>query len=664
MTVKINLNDHLSNDSCPEKDGSILIKSYLSEYFSKIPSANGTINIYYSLTLNGQNVRDIDIAVIGKLDNVIIKKSVTDPVTLLKRDLQAESFCFVIELKQHPYNKIRKNGSHVYVEYKDEIKDVTDQSEKQKYAFANYFQNKFNYNILVNNIIWLQGINDNQLKDLEDGNNLGCLPCDFSFPDLIHIWECQINKQKVLPFKGLYHMNAPFGQGLHAPFLSDIEKLLNTDIKPQGLTRRKMELLTQEKISRSISISEGMTIFSGRAGTGKTVYLLQTGLYLISEKGSRCLILTYNHALVSDIRRLLHFMNIPDDVDCETMQIQTLHQFFVRIFNILGINFNTNENFDKEYTKCIKELNSYIENQLNQTDIDFLKEDKELGIDWDYILVDEAQDWSEEEKNILLNIYGPQRIIIADGKDQFIRGNKHLTWNKGLSKVNKQEKTLGLRQKMNLITFVNSYAEHCKLNWKVTPNSKLPGGQIFIMENKDYTDNIHNRIQQYIKKNDCENYDILFLVPPCLVEKSTDGKDRHFKKLKKFNDSNIFLFDGTSLKNRDCYPVNTNESRLFQYESCRGLEAWCTICMSFDKLIEHKINIYKGTPENDLSLESEEERKKRNSYLWSLMPLSRPIDTLIILLDDPQSEVGLILKDIAQQYPDFIDYMSTSFKNL
>ena len=76
---------------------------------------------------------------------------------------------------------------------------------------------------------------------------------------------------------------------------------------------------------------------------------------------------------------------------------------------------------------------------------------------------------------------------------------------------------------MNLITFVNSYAEHCKLNWKVTPNSKLPEVKFLSWK---------TRIIQTISiigfsntsKNDCENYDILFLVPPCLVEKVQMGK--------------------------------------------------------------------------------------------------------------------------------------------
>ena len=38
--------------------------------------------------------------------------------------------------------------------------------------------------------------------------------------------------------------------------------------------------------------------------------------------------------------------------------------------------------------------------------------------------------------------------------------------------------------------------------------------------------------------------------------------------------------------------------------------------------------------------------KKRSVFLWSLMPLTRPVDTLIIILKDKNSEVGKMLKEL------------------
>ena len=111
-------------------------------------------------------------------------------------------------------------------------------------------------------------------------------------------------------------------------------------------------------------------------------------------------------------------MNIPDGIDTYSVQIQTLHSFFMSLMSsIMGTNKRSlfNGNFDNNYRTKIRELNEYITLLMNDKDIKTLKEDYESAIDWDYILIDEAQDWSDEEKAILFKIYGYQRIVVADG---------------------------------------------------------------------------------------------------------------------------------------------------------------------------------------------------------------------------------------------------------
>ena len=48
--------------------------------------------------------------------------------------------------------------------------------------------------------------------------------------------------------------------------------------------------------------------------------------------------------------------------------------------------------------------------------------------------------------------------------------------------------------------------------------------------------------------------------------------------------------------------------------------------------------------------------KKRSVLLWALMPLTRPIDTLVITLNNANSEIGKMLKQLADIYPDFIEW--------
>ena len=90
-------------------------------------------------------------------------------------------------------------------------------------------------------------------------------------------------------------------------FLVDINQLLaEARPVPKGLTARTFNKLIEKKVQKSLEnlkIGNDLTVFSGKAGTGKTFYLLQTALKLSWNEPHNCLFLSYNHALVSDIRR-------------------------------------------------------------------------------------------------------------------------------------------------------------------------------------------------------------------------------------------------------------------------------------------------------------------------------------------------------------------------
>jgi len=114
---------------------------------------------------------------------------------------------------------------------------------------------------------------------------------------------------------------------------------------------------------------------------------------------------------------------------------------------------------------------------------------------------------------------------------------------------------------------------------------------------------------------------------------ATDG----FIKKREFEKKGIHLFDGTIKTNRDeGYPeTGLSQCRVYNYASCRGLEGWVTVCFRFDALIEEKLG-------HKLSQEIESQ-----TYLWSLMPLTRAVDRLVITLKNPNSRVGQALKQIA-----------------
>ena len=76
------------------------------------------------------------------------------------------------------------------------------------------------------------------------------------------------------------------------------------------------------------------------------------------------------------------------------------------------------------------------------------------------------------------------------------------------------------------------------------------------------------------------------------------------------------------------------EKRLIN-ESCRGLEGWVTVCLELDEFVKYKHDSFKDDSQNlELALDSLEQKQQKNVNQWSLIPLTRAIDTLVITIKD------------------------------
>lgn len=657
MAVKIEIVNKIKDSKTRECIAANALKDLLANSFS--PQVNGSIAIAYSLTLCGQDPRDVDLLMWGKLDNYVLNEYYTNDIHYSKKDLVVDNFCIAIELKEHSSHDVILNNTHIHVRYKGEWKDATEQNENQRYSVKNYLFDEIGYSPYITNFLWMKSLNFRQLSDLLQGNKIAVLPNTFSFLDIVKILILQGQSVFYVKEEQRYHTNIGL---LPGDFYDNIKKKIFSDRTISELTRKKIETLQQLKIEnklQNLNIGNNLTIFKGRAGTGKTFKLIQSALHLANpETGQRCLLLTYNHALVSDIRRLLHFMDIPDGIDNYTVQIKTLHSFFMQMMNTLDISTSKiqGKQFEIQYQLALTDLLFTVKDLMDKQDIKKLKDDNRLAIDWDYILIDEAQDWSEKEKEILFKIYGEEHIIVADGVDQFMRSNQHLTWNNGHETIT-CEKT-SMRQKANLACFVESLAHEMGIKWEVKPNKdeNWCGGKVIIR--KHYGDKLHKKLIANCRENDGDGYDMLFLVP-YQMKPSAETKDSGIMKIDipKWKNVGISLFDGTDEKSRKVYSTNPNECRLYQYESCRGLEGWVTVCLNFDILIENKMNEFRDMDFSDsIVLESHEEQLRKYVYKWALMPLTRPIDTLVITLHNPDNEIGKLIKKIADSCVDFVDY--------
>ena len=364
----------------------------------------------------------------------------------------------------------------------------------------------------------------------------------------------------------------------------------------------------------------------------------------------RSLVLSYNKALVVDIQRTMCLLGMEKDLK-DGIIIQTIHSFIWHLFKVLGED-NLEDDFLDKYDEKKDELLQFIETKtISSEELNKLKKEHSNYFYFDYVFVDEAQDWPQNEINILKSIYDHKQIIVADGEDQYIRGHK-ANWLEFSEDTEFKpiKKTICLRMKKNLTLFVNRLAEKFEINdWDLKPNESLLGGNVIIYEGDLY--NQENLITDAINKAKTDNnypVDLLVCVPPKF------NKLQHFLKEKKMK-----FWDGTNdiVRSEPCFDRET--IRIVQYDSCRGLEGWTTFNFELDTFwnYKHKVELQNAQSLSSNDFMTPDEIAKEMTSKWMLIPLTRSMDTIIINLTNRDSFLKTSLKEICKEH-DFVTWIT------
>ena len=654
MAIKVSI--YGAEKDSDEYNAALKLKSIIQKTTPE--GAFGEIVLFVSATLYGQAVKDVDLMMIGSVQNYKVNsifynidgEKVNDTVNI-------KTFCTVIEVKRHDISSIVLNGTDFYVKYNENLHCVTQQSNKQKMSAMNFFLSSLTFSPYITNIIWFTQATSKDINALltNNGKRLpsNVLGADFEFKDMLNL----LIKQKTLHrTKSGYVFDSSF-ESYGAGDFQKVMQLFSQSKEQMGeLTRRRIEVITSKAFKDNILIDTqgNISIYRGRAGTGKTIGLIQTAISLVDEKAARVIILTYNKALVSDIRRLFALAELPDMFDEKCVAVNTMQSYFFHLANrILYEEKMSGEKFLSYYEKILCEIKEFLSDDAA---VCLAKEEikKDIYLDWDYLLIDEAQDWSEEERDIVLRIFDKGNIIVADGGNQFVRRDKVCDWST-IRERNTIKLKNCLRQKANIISFLNVFSKEMDaLGGKILASDKMLGGRVRIIDsNRLYS--VHTEEINRLKHSGNIAYDMLYLVPHTWVKK--EYGNACFAKKDDFEKNGIFFWDGTNDIIRDSYSIRSDEIRILQYDSSRGLEGWTVVCVDFDVFVEEKYKEYVEGKVDTLLLESPEERKKKYIYNWMMIPLTRAIDTLIITLKDIQSEMGKLLKNIADECPDYISWM-------
>lgn len=560
----------------------------------------------------GTGYHDLDLLMIGYLDNFYID-------ILNYQDIEIKSFCVTIEIKSHDADGIYRDGQNLFVDYPDGPHNVTLQSNNQNISFRKFLSETLQMNLripFVTNIIWLTGINYNDFRESVGLINSNIVTSDTTIEDIF----IAIGRQYSLRNQGFINAFSSYTK-------EEIKKIADIFCaKSNGIdtmTLRRINILQQNNdfLNCIVNNRDPIIVLSGHAGTGKTMMLLQSADYL-TRNGCKCLFLTYNTALISDLKHTMECM--PSSI--ADIKMESMHSFIISILyknNLWRNSYEIENNFSKAVHALLR-----------------IKDDIRFNHNYDYVFVDEAQDWEKPIPEILKHLFKNSQIVIADGIDQFMRSSEHTNWGEPI--IPKLKKCL--RQRRNITIFTKLFANKMGVYWNVEPNKDFPGGRVFVYNT--YDAEIHKKLLNDAKEHGCVEYDMMLLAPKSLT---TSGK---FDLIDAYHKNNIHLYDGVDKQKRNqiygLENANNNEVRVYTYESCRGLEAWTTVCLRFDELFtkEHTHDYH----EIDYSM-----ARNYMLTLWTLIPLTRAIDTLVLIVNK-NSSVSKILKELSEENPDFIIY--------
>jgi len=528
------------------------------------------------------------------------------------------------------------------------MKDATLQNEDQKYALLEYFSDALTTKPWIYRCLMLRGIESLPRLRGQFQPNAGAIASTFDATSLL---------VAVASVNGIPKHGQEYAISSGDPVLMDqvFADPLFSPIEPSNLDRKRMDRIAARPAeARELGKLAGVSRvhLRGNGGTGKTVLLLQSAFEAYHERGIRCLVLTYNTALAADLQRTLALMGIPSEGEGGGISIRTVMSFMYQWFAALGVATNEDSSFEKYGDQCAETLDYLDSGAVSEIDIKMAKTAAAFQLDYDAIFIDEAQDWPQHEADLLTRLYGGGAISLADGIAQLVRGNP-TDWRSGVAgepTTGSHHYKVGLRMKTNLCTFANAFAKEVGQQWFVEPNPRAAGGRVLFLYGKyeNYADLQRELLANAIKDGNMP-IDLLHCVPPSAIFEEDGRKQSTLAKV--LRDERVWkTWDAVDEIVRRNFPRSREMFRVVQYESCRGLEGWITVLDGFDEFWENRCRIQASTAD-DVSDFADPESV---AWRWCMIPLTRPIDTLVVCLRDKSSKVAQVMEALVSQLPDIV----------
>jgi hypothetical protein len=622
------------------------------------PADEEHVKIAANAKLAGYQVSDVDVvigAVFARHRHFAVRRPIKDrdgrKVSGVK--VRVQSLLCAIEVKGQDSHGISVSGDEVNVRYKGKWKSATDQNIKQAHALRQYFEDQ-HLDCWIYRCVVLDGIDDLPRQLGSCTPEAGAVASKFSAGELLTA-IAGVNGLRKLGSEYVVSSakNELVTKALTAPVFKQIV--------PSRLDRIRMDrLATRGREAERIAglLGKQRVHIRGHGGTGKTILMLQAAHLAYEQFGRRCLILTYNTALAADIRRLLVMLGVPSSYEGGGVEVRTAMSFVYSWLSRLGVKATEDGgSFDEYEALCDECLGMIAAGAISRDDMERVIEGDPESLAFDAIVVDEAQDWPQAEAQLLAKLYGGDRISLADGREQLLRG-KATDWSRTLEKGHSpEERSLMrcLRMKRNLGLFANTIARLAGINWEVEPNNEAAGGKVIIFAGS-YSEEpeLVEELVREARTAGNEPIDFLQCVPPAEVIQTSER--RRSKLALALEQMGFETWDAVDERVREEFPRSPNAFRVLQYESSRGLEGWTTVLEAFDAAWDYKYRQRLGQLSSEAEQLADSTRAAAQAaWRWCMIPLTRPIDTLVIVLSDETSPLAQVVLQASEQHEDFVD---------
>lgn len=422
------------------------------------------------------------------------------------------------------------------------------------------------------------------------------------------------------------------------------------------LDRRRADRISRNAVLESIVgdlaavAGEKLVRVAGHGGSGKTTALTLLASRLAGGFGARVLVLSFHAALCTDIQALLEAMPSARPYLGSNLCVMTASSFLLSLLSAIGEVPKTSDGktdysrLDDAFRAATNSLGTGLNEKIFASP-DLAEHERFV---WDHILIDEAQDWTDEERDFLRAVYGHKRLVLMDGLAQLVRRQMPCDWLVQVATADREVRFLesSLRMTHNVALFANAFADTLELgDWRVKPTPELFGGRVVIV-----TGPLDSRLplvfamSEAVEAAGARPVDMLLCVPPSEVTLNADGARKSIVGCE-LEGVGLQTWDACDLVMRGVPPASSDGWRIVQYDSCRGLEGYAVMLFAIDDLYANKLrhpNQLQSDEKIDVKLVAER---------FLLIPMTRAVQLLVIHVRNTESPVYSLLRKAASLLP-------------